>query len=250
MNWPAFYPRLVKLLASLAIAALAGAYLRQAGLYQFTARERDGLGTLILLIGNIYAVMFAFVVFVIWGQFTDVENFVMRECNCLNELLRFAGHLDADANQSIRRAVEEYVRRVPKSEWAALADRRRDRQTEKVFADLITTVVSVAPSADDDDGARQRLIDIARKAGEHRDERLTKSLTRIPPTLERLVNTMAAMLLLLVFAYPFQSWVAGIACFAVLALVLFLADLVMTDTDNPFRGICNVNPKPFLDLLL
>ena len=249
MNWAAIYPRVVKLAVQLALAVLACWALRQAGLYEFTARERDGLGVVILLIGNIYAVMFAFVIFVIWGQFTEVENFVMRECNSLHEVLRFSEHLGPDASSTMRRAVEDYARRVPKSEWAALAERRRDRQTEKAFSELITAAIEVVPAGPGGEAAHQRLIDMARKAGEHRDERITKSLTRIPDTLVRLVKTMAAILLLLVFVYPFQHWLSGIACFTALAVVLFLADLVMTDTDNPFHGVCNVSAKPFVDLL-
>jgi hypothetical protein len=239
--------RLVRLAGLLVLAAAAYWALRQTPLYEFTGRERDGLGTVILLIGNIYAVMFAFVIFVIWGQFTEVENFVMRECNSLNEMLRFSDHLDAESGRLVRRAVEDYAHRVAKSEWPALAERRRDRQTEKAFMELITAVIEMTPAAGQEAG-HQRLIEIGRRAGEHRDERIAKSMTRVPATLERLVNTMAAALLLLVFVYPFQHWGAGLVCFAVLATVLFLADLVMTDTDNPFQGICNVSPQPFLDL--
>jgi hypothetical protein len=40
-----------------------------------------------------------------------------------------------------------------------------------------------------------------------------------------------------------------VSSFGLLAIVLFLADLVVTDTDNRFQGICNVSPKPCLDLL-
>jgi hypothetical protein len=52
-----------------------------------------------------------------------------------------------------------------------------------------------------------------------------------------------------VFVYPFRHWLAGLACFSLLALVIFLANLVMRDTDNPFNGIWNVSSKPFSDLL-
>jgi hypothetical protein len=61
---------------------------------------------------------------------------------------------------------------------------------------------------------------------------------------------MAVALLLLIFVYPFHHGLAGGACFALIALVLFFANLVMTDTDNPFKGVCNVSPQPFSDLLL
>jgi predicted PurR-regulated permease PerM len=244
----AIIARLFRLLPVLLFAAFLYYAFRQSPVFELALLEREGLGVVILLVGNIYAVMFAFVIFVIWSQFTEVENFVMRECNSLNELLRFSEHLDAEAGRQIRRAIEDYVHRVAKSEWRALAERRRDRETEKAFRDLMAVVIEMQP-APGQEASHQRLIEIARRAGEHRDERITKSLTRIPATLERLVKMMALALLLLVFVYPFQQWFIGFPCFGLLAIVLFLANLVMTDTDNPFQGICNISPKPFLDLL-
>jgi hypothetical protein len=250
MNWQELSRHVARFVALLVAAALAYWLLRATGLYSFTAREIEGLNTLILLIGNIYAVMFAFVIFVIWGQFTDVENFIMRECSSLRDLLRFAGYLSPDAARSIRRAVEDYVHRALKSEWEALGERRRDKQAERAFAEVVDAVVQIGTSRPEQELMHARLIDIVRTAGEHRDDRIAKSLTQIPPTLIRLVDTMASALLLLVFVYPFRHWLAGLACFGLLALVLFLANLVMRDTDNPFNGIWNVSSKPFSELLV
>jgi hypothetical protein len=59
---------------------------------------------------------------------------------------------------------------------------------------------------------------------------------------------MAIALVALVFFYPFHRWGTGLCCFGAVAVILFLANLVMTDTDNPFQGVYNVTPKPFADL--
>ena len=203
---------------------------------------------MILLIGSIYAVMYAFVIFVVWGQFTDVENFTMRECNSLDDLLRFSRHLSDDAARSVRRAVRDYAHWVVESEWKLLGQRQRDGETEHRFTALMTTVIELPAATPAQEAMRERLIEIVRRAGEHRDERITKSLTRIPPTLVHLTNTMALALLLLVFVYPFHHMVAGAAFVALLALVLFLANMVLRDTDNPFEGICNVSTEPFANL--
>jgi len=250
MNWQEFFKHVSRFIALLIAAALAYWLLRATGLYEFTAREHEGLNTLILLIGNIYAVMFAFVIFVIWGQFTDVENFIMRESSSLRDLLRFARYLSPEADRAIRRTLSDYVHRALKSEWEALGQRRRDKQAEKAFSELIDSVVQLAPATPAQEVMHARLVEIARRTSEHRDDRIAKSLTQIPPTLIRLVDTMAAALLLLVFVYPFRHWLAGLACFSLLALVIFLANLVMRDTDNPFYGIWNVSSKPFSDLLV
>jgi len=140
------------------------------------------------------------------------------------------------------------VRRVVKSEWPALAARHRDKPTEQAFSELLDTVLRVVPAGPEQNVVYQRLVDIAREAGEHRDERLTKSLTQIPATLIHLVHTMAVALVALIFFYPFHNWVAGLVCFLIVAVILFLANLVMTDTDNPFQGVYNVSSRPFSDL--
>jgi hypothetical protein len=249
MNWQEFSKHVARFIALLIAAALVYWMLRATGLYEFTARENEGLNTLILLIGNIYAVMFAFVIFVIWGQFTDVENFIMRESSSLRDLLRFAQYLSPEADRTIGRALTDYVHRALKSEWEALGQRRRDKQAEKSFSELIDSVMQISPATPAQEVMHARLDEIARRTSEHRDDRIAKSLTQIPPTLIRLVDTMAGALLLLVFVYPFRHWLAGLACFSLLALVIFLANLVMRDTDNPFNGIWNVSSKPFSDLL-
>jgi hypothetical protein len=52
--------KIIKPAGWLAMALLANAGLRQAGVYNFTAIEAEGLDVLIQLIGGIYAVLLAF----------------------------------------------------------------------------------------------------------------------------------------------------------------------------------------------
>jgi hypothetical protein len=73
MNSNTFSGQMFRLGIRLVATAFAYYFWHGSGLHQITAGEAEGLNTLILLIGSIYAVIFAFVIFVIWGQFTDVE---------------------------------------------------------------------------------------------------------------------------------------------------------------------------------
>src|SRR5215470_3170357 len=134
MNSSAFLRLVLRFAFQLTVATFAYGLWHNSGLHELTAGEAEGLNVVILLIGSIYAVIFAFVIFVIWGQFTDVENHMMRECKSLKELLRFSEFLGDDAARSIQRAVADYVQRVVKSEWPALGARRRDKATEQAFS--------------------------------------------------------------------------------------------------------------------
>lgn len=244
------FEKMTKAAAWLAVSLVAYAALRQAGFYNFTAREAEGLNVLIQLIGGIYAVLLAFTIFVIWGQFNDVENCVMWECSALDDLLRFSTYLNADDASAIRKTMAAYTRHVLRFEWQALGDAKKDQQAEEHFNQFVNTVVHAAPKSEAEQAIHVRLMDMVRTAGACRDERVSKSLTRIPPTLAGLVNTIAGVLLLLIFVYPFHHWLTGGACFGIVAFVLFLANFVMTDTDNPLKGAWNVSPQPFADLRL
>jgi hypothetical protein len=250
MNWTAVSRHAFRLATGLAAALAAYWIMRQAEFARFIAADVEGINSLISLIGSIYAVVFAFVIFVIWGQFTGVEEATLRECSLLNELLRFSQYLNPDASRAIRRAVNEYTQCVSNSEWRSLGERRKDQPAEKSFAALISTVFRTNVVNPAEEATHNLLIDIARKLAAQRDERIGRSLTRIPPTLLLLVRTMVVALLLLVFTYPFHSSGVGAACFSTVAIVLFFSNLVMTDTDNPFDGVFNVSSQPFTDLML
>ena len=81
MNWKAVSSQLFARGVLLAVAVFCYWLLRDTRFSKITAGDAEGLNTLILLLGSIYAVMYAFVIYVIWDQFTDVEKFVMRECH-------------------------------------------------------------------------------------------------------------------------------------------------------------------------
>jgi len=237
----------------LRLFALLAVYgvLHTTGLHRFTSYETEGLNTLILLVGSIYAVILAFTIFVIWGQFTDVENWVILECNSLSDLLRFSGYVSAEMDRTVRKGVTAYAQQVVRQEWPALGEGRRDKRAQELFNDLLTAVIAGDGPRDEcapERPAHARLIEIARRAGERRDGRVTRSLTRIPPTMFWFLNTIAGVLLLLVFVYPFHHAAVGASCLGVLAVVLLLAHFVMSDMDNPLQGAWNVSPRPFAEL--
>ena len=250
MNWTVPFDKTIKPVIRLVAALVVYGLLRQAGFYNFTAREAEGLNVLIQLVGDIYAVLLAFAIFVIWGQFTEVENCVIRECDSLANLLRFSAYINADDRATVRKAMAAYTRQVVQYEWQALGDGQRDERADEYFSRFCNFIVEMTPQNEAELAILARMIDMAQKTREYHDERLAKTLTRIPPTLATLVNTIASVLLLLIFVYPFHHWLAGAACFTIVAVVLFLADFVMMDTDNPLKGVWNVSSQPFSDLKL
>lgn len=58
--------------------------------------SNDVVGNYYQTLGTIYAVLLAFVVFVVWSQFNDARGAVAEEAKDLEDLLRLAAGLPAD----------------------------------------------------------------------------------------------------------------------------------------------------------
>jgi len=136
-------------------------------------RERcRGIGALLQIIGTLYSVVYAFAIYVIWGQFTSVENEIQKESGALKDLLLFGQRLKETVREPIVRAVKVYARGVAETEWRTLSAREETDKTDKLFSAVISTVTEVTPEDDIERIVYQRLLEIANQASAHRDERL------------------------------------------------------------------------------
>ena len=136
----------IRLIPVLAGAALLSGALRDLGFYRITGREAEGLRMLLHLFGEVYAVLFSFAIFVVWGQFAEVENCLARECSSLREILRFSEYLETESRSRVRRAVTDYATAVFKHEWSALGQGRKDKQAEAMFGDILAATVEAKSS--------------------------------------------------------------------------------------------------------
>ena len=248
---PDVIPASAKLRGAKMIAGAAAVYLvlRIAGFHKFFENDAEGIGALVQIIGTLYSVVYAFAIYVIWGQFTSVENEIQKESGALKDLLVFSQRLKEAVREPIVRAVKTYARGVAETEWRSLAAGEETDKTDKLFSTVISSVTEVKPEDDTEHILYQRLLEIANQASAHRDERLAFSVKRMPQTLLLFVTLTAAMILFLLFFFPFRNVVLGLVSVAITSMLLFFANFVLTDLDNPFEGTWNVGSEPFAELV-
>jgi hypothetical protein len=238
--------RCAKLLAG---AAAIYAALWLLGFQKFFLNDAEGLAALLQIIGTLYSVVYAFATYVIWGQFTSVENEIRKESGALKDLLLFSSRLKEADRDPMVRAVKVYARAVVETEWSALASNEKTEKTERLFHEVISSVTNIRPEDDGERMVYERLLDIANQASAHRDERLSLSAKRMPRTLFLFVTLTASMILFLLFFYPFRNAPLGMVAVAITTMLLFFAHFVLTDLDNPFEGTWNVGSEPFGELM-
>lgn len=233
------------------IAGAAALYLvlRLVGFHKLFENDTEGIGALLQIIGTLYSVVYAFAIYVIWGQFTSVENEILKEAGTLKDLLIFSQALKETAREAIVRAAKTYSRGVAETEWRSLAEGEETDKTDKLFLAVISSVTDLKPADDTERVLYQHLLAIANQASAHRDERISLSIKRMPRTLLAFVTLTASMILFLLFFFPFRNLALGLVSIAVTTMLLFFADFVLTDLDNPFEGTGNVGSEPFAKLV-
>jgi hypothetical protein len=230
-------------------AAVLYYVLRLIGFQKLFENDAEGIGALLQIIGTLYSVVYAFAIYVIWGQFASVENEILKESGALKDLLLFSQRLKETEREPIVRAVKTYARGVAETEWRALAASEETDKTDKLFSGVISSVTDAKPGDDTERIVYQRLLEIANQASAHRDERLALSAKRMPQTLLVFVTLTASMILFLLLFFPFRSVALGLVSIAITTMLLFFANFVLTDLDNPFEGTWNVGSEPFAELV-
>jgi hypothetical protein len=248
---PDLIPGTARLRGVKLIAGAVALYLilRVLGFHKLFENDAEGIGALLQIIGTLYSVVYAFAIYVIWGQFTSVENEIQKESGALKDLLLFSQRLKESVREPTVRAVKTYARGVAEMEWSALAAGEGTDKTDKLFSAVITSVTEIKPEDDTERIIYERLIEIANQASAHRDERLALSAKRMPQTLLLFVTLTASMILFLLFFFPFRNLALGLVAVAITAMLLFFAHFVLTDLDNPFEGTWNVGSEPFAELV-
>lgn len=231
---------------AVAVAIYLG--LRLTGFHALFAADSEGLGALLQIIGTLYSVVYAFAIYVIWGQFAAVENEILRESGALKDLILFSKRLKETIRDPIIRAVRAYARAVVESEWGTLSRGEDTERTDKLFFGVLSCLTDAKPEGESELWIYERLFEIASQASAHRGERLALSVKRIPRTLLLFVTLTASAILFLLFFFPFRNLALGLVAVAITTMLLFFAHFVLTDLDNPFEGTWNVNSQPFNDL--
>jgi len=223
--------------------------LRLAGFHALFSKDSEGIGALLEIIGTLYSVVYAFATYVIWGQFADVENEILKEAGALKELILFTRPMREVTRDPVVRAVRAYARGVVESEWGTLSRGESTERTGKLFSAILSSIAELKPADAAEHAAQERLLEIANRASARRDERIALSVKRIPRTLLLFVTLTACAILFLLLFYPFRNFGLGMVAIALITLLLFFAHFVLTDLDNPFEGAWNVDCGPFNELI-
>jgi hypothetical protein len=208
----------------------------------------DSLGTYLQTVGGIYAVLLAFVVVIVWGQFNDARSYVNREATTLTDLYRLATGLPDNARDVVQQGLRDYVDGVLADEWHAMT--KNDVSTIEKIGQRLDRVWSAIhtcmPLNECQHTIYSEVLSRFNELTDLRTNRLVAASTKIPVAMNVLLYTGAVIMVFSIYLLPFDRfWLhaAVTGAFAgAIAHILFL----IYDLDDAFAGDYMVDKGPFV----
>jgi membrane associated rhomboid family serine protease len=229
------------------LVALAGLVLVRAVVPAATLRaSNEEIGNYLQTLGTIYAVLLAFVVFVVWNQYNQTRELIEREANEVLDLFRTAkGFADA-VRRPIQHQLRAYVEESLRHEWRAMAfGAEIHDQAGGPLDRLWDLLVRFEPVSQCHCALYEQMLDRYNDLSDVRASRVLASHTRIPLALRILLYTGAVMTVASTYLFAIDSFavhaiVAGALAGAISHVIYLIGDL-----DQCFAGDWQVPRSAF-----
>ena len=230
--------------------AIAGLLAVRSAVPLHTLREAaDAVGNYVQTLGTIYAVLLAFVVFVVWTQFNEARAQVDREANEILDLFRTAKGLGQDACAKLQANARDYVKHVIAREWPAMRPPCEDRavidEGWTILDGIWDVMHTYEPSTKCHESIHGELLARFNDLSDTRTLRLTSSRLKIPLALKVLIYIGAVLTIGSIYLiHVEQAWLHGIMVGAIAGAISHILYIVH-DLDDVFAGDWMVSSEPF-----
>jgi hypothetical protein len=202
-------------------------------------------GYIIAVIGTIYAVILAFVVFTVWNQYQITKGAVVAEANGVGDLSRMTKRLPEPLQTQLRSALVIYVEAVIHSEWAAMGRQSESQQAWSALQKLWEIYRGADPPRDE--RAKIFYSESLRQMNNLSDGRRTRlfaSQGQVPTLMWVLLWLEGAIILGFTYFFGVRSIRSQCLMTIALALVVSLNLFLIQELDQPFSGLAQISAAP------
>ena len=208
----------------------------------------DAVGNYLQTVGGIYAVLLAFIVYVVWGQFNDARTFVEREATALVDLHRIASGLPRATRVEIQRELRGYVDAVLSDEWQAMAggDETTIERIGHRLEHVWLAIHRCEPCSDCQHTIYGEVLSRFNDLSDVRTSRLSASRARIPTAMHILLYAGALIIIGSIYLMTFERLWIHVTVTAALAGAVSHILYLIRDLDHAFSGDWQVAKGPFI----
>jgi Protein of unknown function (DUF4239) len=247
-RWLLTLLRLTPIVASASAASVIGLILfRGVAPMEDLRGASNDLGNYLQTVGSIYAVLLAFVVYVVWGQFNDARGYVEREATALVDLHRTASGLPPQSRIAIQTGLHGYVEAVMRDEWQAMAkhDTAAIARVSHFLDEVWLSIHRCLPTDTCQHTIYAEVLTQFNDLTDLRTSRLIAAEFRIPLAMKILLYAGAVIVTgsMYLIAIP-QFWIHAATTAALSGAIAHILYLIH-DLDDAFSGDWQVDQRSF-----
>jgi hypothetical protein len=240
-----FITGLLMVVGTVVVAILGLLLVRRLVPLDFLQMHHEVGGYMIGVMGTVYAVILAFIVFFVWNQYQIAAAAVVAEANGVGDLSRMIKRLPEPLQSQLRGALVNYLQVVIHSEWPAMGSQNESQEAWS---------------------AMEKIWEIYRRANIPRDEHVQIFYSQSLQQMNNLSNSRRARLfashgkvptliwvllwlegaIILGFTYFFGVRSIRSQCLMTIAfaLIVSLNLFLILELDRPFGGLAQISPMP------
>ena len=209
--------------------------------------QSNELGNYLQTVGGIYAVLLAFVVYVVWGQFNEARSYLDREATALVDLHRTSSGLPPRSRALIQDGLRDYVDAVLRDEWPAMAS--GDEATLDRVAEMLEPVWLAIHACKPANACQNtvfgEVLGRFNQLSDLRTSRLSAARARIPIAMTILLYTGALLTVGSLYLLAFEKLWLHVLVTAALAGAIGHILFLIHDLDDAFAGDWQIAKTPF-----
>lgn len=209
-------------------------------------RHHDVAGFLIAIVGLIYGVLQAFVVFVVWTGYEDAKSAVEIEANCAADLYHISYGLSPALQTDIRADLRAYVNDVVTYEWPAMSAGKSSPEADRSTDRLWFRFSTMNPKTPRDTALYQEAISRINEMGNSRRQRLLASHDGVPAVMWFILIFGGVATVAFTYFFGAENQKAQALMTALLTAVIALVLFLIAALDYPFTGDVRIRPEAFL----
>jgi hypothetical protein len=209
--------------------------------------SNDVVGNYLQTVGTVYAVLLAFVVYVVWGQFNDARLVVEREANEIIDLFRTAKGFPKASRRHLQDHLRRYTDAVVAEEWQAMAtgDEACIERTSRILDGAWDGLKSFEPDSECHSSLYDEALSRFNDLSDLRTERLVSARQRIPFAMRLLMYMGAVILIGSMWLFAVRSFTIHALITGAMAGALSHVLYIIGDLDDCFAGDWQVSKAAF-----
>lgn len=234
---------------SILIFLLGQKYIRRHLPHELLIENHEVGGFLYNAICVIYAVLMAFVVFVIWTNLAETNSKIEGEANNLQNLYYDASAYPDSIKAEIQFTIREYVKRVTNEEWQSLTEGKADSLAMRQFIKLNRIYLSIKTEQVSNLEVLSQAIKNMHELREFRRHRINASRQNMPEILWLVLILSSIILVAFTFFFSTKNTWHQYIMTAFLVFVSVLVLYLIYVLDHPFYGVDAIKPDAFQPLI-